>query len=806
METEQQEQQTQESVSKQESQSAREKITKFFVEQINQQRAEKGLPPRTAEEYEAKKAYRDEKAKHQIEKELQKKERVRKEKELEKRRQDAMRQLEEEEKRVREEHEQRLREIRERQKATEAEIQRVTQEMKEKDEEEKARKEQQLQAAHERMTSRIFQEEAKKRKTSKSSGSSHGSSHSRQSTHETERASQSRSQARPQDTKTDEDQEALERGRQRAIKELEKEMAKSKQATQAREQQRPSIPVSIPISTTSQSSSETEYRPPTYEGLTQEQIKELKKNEEVREQMIKQAQATAYAPPPSFRIRSKDETPDISDSEVAKMTVTPDLPELVLQDRDLEQELEQMETTPQPSPTEKSKPKIKSPPKKRPYPDPEETELSLREYQTLKDDKPVPKDQQPDDIDREAEQQAARTGQHVTEDPNLPPYLVWKNSCTSEQNPANESFTLPPEFCMRCGMRTGSTCGCPNVLCEYPACYDTTPHNIKFCSQLAARCAECHLRGHTARYCQDFSMKQWIFVYEQHQAQNIWTCDPDKNIAVSVFPIPRTIKGEVLRRWSLATKRSAFFLRAPRRAFIWSVSYLNTTLSDATEDMREDPEYMDQYEAIDQAITEYARLSGQVTKAYTEQTRVNQFMDNSLNKAKSGLFKCPPYWDSKRFKRWLSRFIYALYCTGMPKFSLFHTDITTLLREIRKEGIHPKRGARLPEICPRTFSLLFVSATISEQAVAQAKKTTVFSSPPDVKSVHPEQGEGEEEEQVEITWMDDLEPGQVEENEPRAAPEKIYVEVWRRLREEDPEQRAREEALEPRKKKMRKSK
>ena len=344
-------------------------------------------------------------------------------------------------------------------------------------------------------------------------------------------------------------------------------------------------------------------------------------------------------------------------------------------------------------------------------------------------------------------------------------------------------------------MRTGNQCFCNAILCEYPACYDEQPHNIKFCPQLSARCATCHLRGHTARYCQDFSMKQWIFAYEQHQGQNIWTCDPEKNIAVSVFPIPQSINGELLKRWSLATKRSAFFLRAPKQTFTWAISTLQSTLADATDDMREDPDFADQHDAIDQAIADYAKLSGQAARAFTEQSRINKMLDNNLNKAKSGLFICPPKWNPKRFRRWLSRFIYAIYCTGMPKVRFFHTDITTLLREIGPGGIHPTKGANLPEVCPREASLVFVTTALSEAAVSNTHKTTVSQSPPGVKSVHSEHGEGDEEEQ------DEMDLGEVEENEPRAAPQKIYVEVWTRIREEDPEQRRREEALEPKKKK-----
>ena len=119
--------------------------------------------------------------------------------------------------------------------------------------------------------------------------------------------------------------------------------------------------------------------------------------------------------------------------------------------------------------------------------------------------------------------------------------------------------------------------------CIYVACEDVIPHDIKYCRQLAARCAKCHLRGHYEHQCERFHFSQWMYAYEGYQSKNVWTYNPEKNIAVSVFPIPPEIEGQLLDVWSKFAESSGFLFQVPKQSSSESMTELDSLLCDAVE-------------------------------------------------------------------------------------------------------------------------------------------------------------------------------------------------------------------------------
>ena len=169
------------------------------------------------------------------------------------------------------------------------------------------------------------------------------------------------------------------------------------------------------------------------------------------------------------------------------------------------------------------------------------------------------------------------------EQSDLPPYLQLRNVVSPQNAPLNANFIMPSSFCLRCGEENGPDCKCAKVECNYVACENTKPHNIKFCRQLGSRCTKCHLRGHFKEQCTRFHYSQWIYAYESFQDQNIWTSHPEKNIATSVFPIPLCISGSLLAIWSKFVAKSQFFMSGSTGTFNTLMSYLETSLCKATD-------------------------------------------------------------------------------------------------------------------------------------------------------------------------------------------------------------------------------
>ena len=175
-------------------------------------------------------------------------------------------------------------------------------------------------------------------------------------------------------------------------------------------------------------------------------------------------------------------------------------------------------------------------------------------------------------------------------------------------------------------------------------------------------------------------MKQHQFAYVWYQCSGAFTANMQDNIALSIFPLPKELKGTMLLGFSKYVKKTDFFLLAGKRKFWQNYEHLTRLLYDFCKVWDDDTEAL-------VVKGQHGFLKRKVmTMIKDEESLTREIYRNlDLLERGKGPFHRPSEWSSRRMERWRRRAFYSLMCTGMPNYR--GKNFNDIVKELGNEGI-----------------------------------------------------------------------------------------------------------------------
>ena len=195
----------------------------------------------------------------------------------------------------------------------------------------------------------------------------------------------------------------------------------------------------------------------------------------------------------------------------------------------------------------------------------------------------------------------------------------------------------------------------------------------------------------------------------------MWTNEPDKNIAVSVLPIPLKIDGALLAVWTKCVNRSEFFAAASTATQTYLMKMLDKCLCQAVDfivDKTPASEKDNTRAEMNRKIDSFRQTRMSSTIEQADQAKLHLSLTTNLDRLQSGMFKKPAGWTRARFLRWKNRIRFAIMLEGMPNFSKHYVSIFDLILELGDTGLNATKAANfLLRIILFMVYLWFIVAT-----------------------------------------------------------------------------------------------